>query len=171
MTFNSHYRKSTKMLHQFTMRIQWTLWWQIICSWIFQQREANHKSIHIGGAIFFSYLAPQKTTLSILPSHFKKHSTSVVLFFLPIHLNIIYLLIFYYFFHTCLSLSHLKILKNNKQTQNPNHLHCHPQPTATSTVHRPPLTQPKSTKFATKSSQKPTKITHTNNQYSTNPQI
>ena len=66
-------------------------------------------------------------------------------------------------------IDHLMILKNNKQTQN--HLHCHPQPTTTSTVHRPQLTQPKSIEFATKSSQKPTKITHKNNQNSTNPQI
>jgi len=28
----------------------------------------------------FSYLTPQKATLSILPSHFTKHLTSVVLF-------------------------------------------------------------------------------------------
>ena len=95
----------------------------------------------------------------------------MVLFFILIHLNIISLLIFYYFFHAFLSHSHLKILKNNKQTQNPSHRHCHPQPIAISNVHRPPLTQTKSTKFATKTFEKPTNITHKNNQNSTNPQI
>ena len=38
------------------------------------------KSIHSSGTIFFSYLAPQKGTLSILPTHFTKHPAAVDLF-------------------------------------------------------------------------------------------
>ena len=85
---------------------------------------------------FFSNLVIQKATLSILPSHFTKHPTLVVLFFLPLHLNIISLLFFYSF---SLSLSLWR--KNNyEQTHKPRkpiattshrqayNRHCHPWP-------------------------------------------
>ena len=119
---------------------------------------------------YFSYLTLQIIVLFTLPFHFTKHPW---FYFLPINLNIISLIIFYYFFPTSLYLSLSLLCEDFKeqQTQNPSHLHCHPQPTATSTTHKPPLPQPKSTKFATKSSKKPTKITHKNNQNLTNPQI
>ena len=44
------------------------------------QELSKAKSIHIGGAINLTIWFRKKTILSILPSHFTKHSTSVVLF-------------------------------------------------------------------------------------------
>ena len=38
------------------------------------------KSIHSSGTIFFSYLASQKVTLSILPTHFTKYPATMDLF-------------------------------------------------------------------------------------------
>ena len=38
------------------------------------------KSIHSSRTIFFSYLAPQKVILSILPTHFTKYPAVVDLF-------------------------------------------------------------------------------------------
>ena len=114
---------------------------------------------------YFSYLTLQIIVLSTLPFHFTKHPW---FYFLPINLNIISLIIFYYFFPTSLylslSLSYVKILKNSKPKTPVTSIATHnPQPPPLPTSHHyhnpnPPNLQQNHLKNQPKSHIKTTKI-------------
>ena len=84
-------------------------------------------SIHVSEAIFLIIWRHRKLLYLFYFFILQNINDSIVL---PIHLNIISLLFFYYFFPTSLYLSLPLSYEDfeEQQIQNPSHLHCHPQP-------------------------------------------